>query len=109
MDPKFVGVKVRKFDAKTFNEEKDLMQNIQEYTLICCLTTFTGLKVPRLMDDWGQIFKDSLNETKNVEIYKNFKKGLEGLTIRIGDRNSKERKWPFLNFSPDKMEASVSV
>jgi len=94
--PDFVGAKLLSAEYQPYQ------QGVQEYTQMLILATVTGLKVPRLMDDWSHLCTDWL------EVYKTFKQSLMELNLIIRAKNL-TRDFPFWTFCPENLEISVSV
>jgi len=66
------------------------------------VVALTGMRQPPLMGDF------SLHMCGFQEVYHQFKRDLDRLSIEI-DRRNKLRKQPFQSFSPRFLEISVSI
>ncbi len=85
---------------------------VQSYSQFLVLTVLTGLRNPRLTEDWKHLIgnrKKDKDYSKLREVYEKFKIDLDGLTKKIEKKNEKSRKWPFWSFYPPFCEVSVSV
>jgi hypothetical protein len=96
MNPTFVGMKL--LPDKT-------MQSVQTYVQQCALVVLTGLKMPKLLDDWEHLVDQPFKAG-----YRRFKSDLHKLQAEIDERNQRpNRRYPFVSFNPKVIDTSVSV
>jgi len=96
MSPLWIGTRLR--------AQKEIC-SIQEYSQLLSLAIITGLKTPKLMDDWSHLFD---NKKKDILLYKKWKNNLNNLANKIDERN-KNRIYKTVSFNPRVMECSVSI
>jgi hypothetical protein len=82
--------------------------SVQEYALVLVLVCATGLRMPRLMDEWTHLIPDDAHHQKVLALDKKWRAQLETLATRVELRNAK-RVYPTNSFNPRNMECSVSV
>lgn len=93
-DPRMMSGRIRKGSTKA-----DVQNSYQLNTI----ATITGLAVPGIVGDFSHMMPDE--ETKTA--MRHFQQGLEKLQMDIDERN-KNRKFPFMGFSPREIPCSVS-
>merc|ERR1719203_1768910 len=82
--------------------------SVQEYALLLTLVCATGMKMPRLMDDWSHLIPDDAHHQQVLALDAQWRDELEKLATRVELRNAK-RVYPTNSFNPRNMECSVSV
>ena len=107
MNPMFIGSRIRKLPESGELKLKHVMMTVQEFAQSLALTTLTGLKMPKLLQDWSHLIKDKAH----LEIYTQYKQELEQLSKHIDRKNGDTslRRYPFQSFNPKHLETSVSV
>lgn len=99
--PNLTGAKI----VKTLVQEP-----MQSYALNTSLTASTGIKQPRLMDDWKYLLEAKLDGdvlARALESYESFKTALVRCEIENCHRQPPP-DFPFNNFNPSLLEPSVS-
>ena len=106
-NPTFFGSRIRKIPKSGKLKWKHVMMTVQEYTQSLALTTLTGLKMPKVLQDWSHLIQDKAH----LDIYAKYKEELKQLSKDIDRKNNDKslRRYPFENFNPKNLETSVSV
>lgn len=91
----------------TIRRNKEI-DSIQMYQLNCTLVSSTGLRMPRLLENWEHLLNRHRFADATVLVMRKFRADLEDLSIEI-DRRNESRRFKLEAFNPNKMESSVSV
>merc|ERR1719491_957749 len=73
--------------------------SVQEYSLVLVLVCATGLRMPRLMDDWSHLIPDDAHYEKVRALDIQWRAEPEKLATRVELRNEK-RVYPTNSFNP---------
>ena len=95
---------------------KGLMEEpTQSYAVNTALTASTGIKQPRILDDWIYVFDDCVPERLYPELnaaakrhYIRFKKDMFDLSVKMSQRPLYREEWKYTNLDPRMMETAVS-
>jgi hypothetical protein len=68
----------------------------------------TGMKAPKLMDDFSHILLDDAHHDETSKLMEEFQADLALLAVKIDERNA-NRKWKFYGFHPRRLLSSISI
>jgi hypothetical protein len=91
------------------------IDDMDTYALKCALISLTGLRNPRLLDNWDHLLVRGEFGARVKVAFDRFHDSLIEMHVQVRDRNEKRGKpvrgtpLPFQAFNPMVLESSVSV